>query len=347
MKQIKICDLSRKRVIIISLIILSCLVAIWCHNYYMSPNSQFAKVQEIAAGSRINEPIQPIPLEIKLNNKKVELGAKLFHDRQLSHNNSISCASCHNLNTGGVDRLAHSWGINRAVTARNTPTVFNSEFNFVQGWDGRASTLSELTDRIILDPKVMGSNWQEIISKLVKLPNYVKEFAQIYPDSITAENIKDAISMFERSLSTPNSRFDKFISGQRNALTLEEKLGYKIFKEYGCVTCHQGVNVGGNLFQKFGATENYFVERGNPSVADLGRFNVTKDEADRYVFKVPSLRNIVLTAPYLHNGTASTLKEAIDIMAEYQLGRKLSLRDKDLIIKFLNTLTGEYQGKNL
>lgn len=304
------------------------------------------------------EPIEPIPLHLELNKSKVKLGEKLFHDSRLSGDNTISCASCHNLNTGGTDRLVHSIGIKKQLhfmNLVNSPTVFNSGFNFKQFWNGRAETLEDQVESPLLSEHQMaGNNWSEVVNKLKQFSEYVSWFKQLYSNGITSnnidnniDNIKDAIATFERSLYTPNSRFDRFLRGERNALTEEEKEGYQRFKSYGCVSCHQGMLLGGNMFQSFGLHGNYFADRGNVTKADLGRFNVTGDERDRYVFKVPSLRNVVLTNPYFHDGSAATLEEAIKVMAKYQLGRQLPQTDIALIIKFLNTLTGEYEGKPL
>ena len=321
--------------------------ALW-QQTHLRERSQIAAVDNrVTQVSTINEPIQPINSLVELDQTKVALGDQLFHEPQLSHTNTISCASCHNLSTGGVDRLVRSIGINGVVSSANAPTVFNSGFNFRQDWDGKFETLEEHVNATIGNPKRMASSWDEVIGKLKRSPIYTKAFSQIYEDGITSNNVEDAIAKFERSLITPNSRFDKFLRGDVSAITAEEKEGYRRFKNYGCVSCHQGVNLGGNLFQKFGIMGNYFSDRGKITSSDLGRFNVTGDEEDRYVFKVPSLRNITLTAPYFHDGSAATLEEAIAIMAKYQLGRELSKETIDFIIKFLTTLTGEYQGKPL
>lgn len=295
-----------------------------------------------------NEPIQPITLQLELNESKVKLGDKLFHEPRLSSDNKVSCASCHNLNTGGTDRLVHSIGIQKQLNFINSPTVFNSGFNFKQFWDGRVETLEAQAEQAILSGRLMGKkSWLEVIKKLKQFSKYDFWFRQLYPDGITSDNIKDAIAMFERSLYTPNSRFDQFLNGNQNAITEEEKEGYRRFKSYGCVSCHQGMLLGGNMFQTFGLLGDYFGDRGKVTKVDLGRFNVTGDKHDRYAFKVPSLRNIVLTSPYFHDGSAETLEEAIKVMAKYQLGRQLPQTDITLIIRFLRTLTGEYQGKPL
>jgi cytochrome c peroxidase len=289
------------------------------------------------------EPIAPIPLHADLNERKVALGQRLFQDPRLSHDNTIFCGSCHRLDLGGTDRRPRSIGIGGATGDVNAPTVFNSGFNFRQFWDGRAATLEDQVDGPVNNPKEMGSNWPEVISKLSQDPAYVAAFRELYSDGIQSAHIRDAIATYERSLITPNSRFDKFLRGDARALTPEERAGYSLFKSYGCVACHQGVNVGGNMFQKFGVLADYFADRGHITKADLGRFNVTGLERDRYRFKVPSLRNVALTAPYFHDGSAPTLADAVAIMAKYQLGRALPRADRDRIVAFLYTLTGEYR----
>lgn len=301
------------------------------------------KETEILTQSLTNEPISPIPLEIDLNSGKVELGEKLFSDTKLSQDNKISCATCHSLTLGGVDNLAHSVGIKNQVGGINAPTVFNSGYSFKQFWDGRAETLEDQVDGPTHAPGEMGSSWKEIIEKISASPEYVSEFASLYQDGITNQNIKDAIATFERSLITPNARFDQYLRGNQEILTSEEKEGYRIFKTVGCASCHQGINVGGNLFQEFGVMGNYFNDRGNIKEADLGRYNITKKEYDRYVFKVPSLRNIELTFPYFHDGSTKTLEGAVEVMSKYQLGRKLSQEEIQYVVKFLKSLNGEYK----
>jgi cytochrome c peroxidase len=293
------------------------------------------------------EPIMPLPLTIALNEKKVSLGEKLFDDPQLSGTNLISCSSCHSLSTGGTDRLVHSVGVANRAGSINAPTVFNSGLNSKQFWDGRAESLEAQIDGPTHSFNEMDSSWPEILTKLKLSPEYREAFALLYPEGIRIDTIKDAIATFERSLSTPNSRFDQFLGGNVSALSEEEKDGYRLFKNYGCSSCHQGANVGGNMFEKFGVMGDYFADRGKPTKADLGRFNVTGDETDRHVFKVPGLRNIALTAPYFHDGSAVTLQEAVTIMAKYQLGRRLSSAELQKITSFLKTLSGEYKGRAL
>jgi cytochrome c peroxidase len=293
------------------------------------------------------EPILPLPLRVDLDQRKVDLGRRLFLDPRLSHDNTIFCGSCHRLDMAGTDRRNRSVGIGGAVGDVNAPTVFNSGFNFRQFWDGRAATLEDQIDGPVQNPSEMGSTWAEVVGKLNQDPSYVAPFRELYLDGIQRASIKDAIATFERSLITPNSPFDRFLNGDQTALTAEERAGYQRFKAYGCVSCHQGINVGGNMYQTFGVMADYFADRGHPTKADLGRFNVTGLESDRHKFKVPSLRNVALTAPYFHDGAAATLDQAVDIMAKYQLGRTLPPEDRRLIVRFLHTLTGVYTGRPL
>jgi cytochrome c peroxidase len=294
-----------------------------------------------------NEPIQPIEPLSGLDPRKIELGRKLFHDPRLSHNDQLSCAHCHDLKTGGTDHKARSTGINGAVGNINAPTVLNSGFNFSQFWDGRAATLESQIDGPLQSNIEMGSTWPEVIEKLKHDKEYVQAFQQIYGHEIQSDHVRDAIAEFERSLSTPNSRFDRFLRHDNAALTSREQEGYKLFKSFGCASCHQGVSVGGNMYQKLGVMAPYFTDRGNITKADMGRFNVTGDQRDMYMFKVPSLRNVELTAPYFHDGSAATLPDAVRMMAKYQLGRHLTDQEVELIVEFLKTLTGELNGKAL
>jgi cytochrome c peroxidase len=298
-----------------------------------------------ASVSTFGEPISPIPASVTLEPDKVALGSLLFHDPQLSHDDSVSCATCHSLSTGGVDGLPRSIGIGGQRGGRNAPTVFNSGLNFRQFWDGRAATLEDQIDGPTAQPLEMGSNWPEIIHKLSHAPGLEGKFAALYSDGITQTSIKNAVATFERSLNTPNSRFDRFLLGDATALTTQEIDGYQAFKSFGCVSCHQGANVGGNMYQRLGVMEPLAPDL---SLAfDEGRFSLTGDPADMHVFKVPSLRNVALTAPYFHDGSASTLDSAVLIMGRYQLGRLLTASEVGLLVTFLKTLTGEYEGRPL
>lgn len=287
-------------------------------------------------------PIRPLPEGMAIDARKVALGDRLFHEVRLSRDDTISCASCHDLTQGGDDGQVVSKGVGGAMGTINSPTVLNSGFNFRQFWDGRANSLEEQVDGPLLHPSEMASTWPKVLAMLEKDADYAKAFRDVYPDdAITQDNVKDAIATFERSLVTPNSRFDRWLRGEGDALTADEQQGFHLFVDTGCVTCHQGVNVGGNLFEVLGRSADYFKDRGNEKPADLGRFNVTGNEADKHKFKVPTLRNVELTAPYLHDGSAATLKDAVEVMGQYQIGRELQPHEVDLLVAFLKTLTGE------
>jgi len=281
--------------------------------------------------------ITPIPSDIKLNKEKVLLGKMLFHDTRLSKDDTISCASCHDIPNGGDDSRTFSIGFNNQVGTINSPTILNSSLNFVQFWDGRVNTLEEQAVGPIHNPIEMNSNFVEIISKLKNDDVYKKQFSQIYNTTINKNNIIDAIVEFEKSLTTPNSKFDLYLKGQKDILNEKEKKGYELFQSYGCISCHNGVNLGGNLFQKVGIIDRYFKE----DETNLGRYNITKQNKDKFYFKVPTLRNIELTAPYLHNGSLKDLRSVIEIMIKYQVGAIYEDKDIENIELFLKTLTGE------
>ena len=287
------------------------------------------------------EPIKAIPEEVEVDREKVALGRALFHDPRLSKDNTTACVSCHDLGSGGDDGRKVSIGVEGKPGTINAPTVFNVGLNFKQFWDGRADTLEQQIDGPLQSPLELGSLWPEVVTKLYAHESYPGRFKALYPDGINRKNVKDALAEFMRSLTTPNSRFDQWLKGDDSALSTQEKYGYARFKHYGCVSCHQGANVGGNMFQVFGVLNEYFKLRGDVTDADLGRFNVTGNPADRYAFKVPSLRVAALTAPYLHDGSAATLRDAVDAMFEFQLGREAPDEDKEAIVAFIKSLPGE------
>ena len=301
----------------------------------------------LAVGASAGEPIDPIPQTLSHDPRRAALGAKLFVDKRLSQNNQVACVSCHDLGRGGADSRRFSLGVNQAEGKINAPTVFNSAFNFRQFWDGRASSLHQQVDGPVHDPAEMATDWSSILEKLGKDSVLVASFRKSYAEGLSADTAKDAMVNFQRTLNTPNSRFDRWLRGDAKALTKDEIRGYQLFKSFGCAACHQGVNAGGNMYQTFGVMGDYFSDRGNVTREDLGRFNVTGDPRDKHVFKVPSLRNVALTAPYFHDGSAQTLDQAVAVMFRYQLGRKATEQDRALIIQFLRTLTGEYLGKPL
>ena len=296
-----------------------------------------AMVKPVAAA----EPIKPIPGDTVFQAEKVALGRLLFHDLRLSKDKTVSCASCHDLASGGDDGLPVSIGVGEAAGSINAPTVFNAAFNFKQFWDGRANSLEDQIDGPVQSALEMASLWPDVVAKLYQDDTYPALFDAIYADGINRANVKNSLAEFMRSLTTPNSRFDRWLGGDESALDTQEKRGYALFKHYGCVSCHQGAAVGGNMFQVFGVLNEYFKRRGNITEADMGRFNVTGNEADLHAFKVPSLRMAAHTAPYLHDGSAATLRDAVDIMFEFQLGREAPDEDKDAIVAFIKTLPGE------
>ncbi|MFK5968921.1 MAG: cytochrome-c peroxidase [Candidatus Marithrix sp.] len=290
----------------------------------------------LQAADRSSEMIQAIPANANVDQAKVELGKKLFFEPRLSKSGFLSCNSCHNLSTGGADNLPSSIGHKWQLGPINSPTVLNAKFNLAQFWDGRAKDLKEQAGGPIANPGEMASTHELAIKVLLSIPEYVSLFKAVYGvDTISIDQITDAIAVFEETLVTPNSKFDKWLQGDDNAISTQEKAGYDLFKTKGCITCHNGVGVGGGSYQKFGVVKPY------PDTKTLGRYGVTKQEQDKYFFKVPLLRNIELTAPYFHDASTWDLAEAVNVMAEYQLGIKLSAEENQNIVAFLKTLTGE------
>ena len=296
-----------------------------------------------------NEAIRPVQDSVSVDMRKVILGNLLFHDVRLSSDNTVSCSSCHGLNTGGVDNKAFSEGVGGQHGGVNAPTVFNALYNFVQFWDGRAATLADQAAGPPLNPVEMAcKSFDEICDKLKADAAFSKAFTEVYPDGINEANITNAIQEFEKTLLTPNSRFDKYLKGDMAALTTEELAGYDLFKKYNCATCHVGENMGGQSYELMGIKQDYFADRGTElTVEDNGRFKETKNERDRHRFKVPGLRNVALTAPYFHDATQATLEDAVRAMGKYEVGVDLSQQEVKQIVAFLQTLTGEYQGKLL
>ncbi len=289
------------------------------------------------AAPRTDEPIQPIePAKVK-DAGLVELGKKLYFDPRLSKSGFISCNSCHNLSMGGTDNLKTSIGHNWNKGPINAPTVLNSSLNLAQFWDGRALTLQDQAGGPIANPGEMASTHTLAISVLQSIPAYVAEYKKVFgTDKVSIDGVTKAIAAFEETLVTPNSRFDKWLKGDNKALTKQELAGYELFKDSGCTACHNGAAAGGNTFQKMGVVEPYK----STSTAE-GRVAVTKEEADRFYFKVPTLRNVEMTYPYFHDGEAETMSEAVDTMGRIQLGRKFSAEENASIVAFLKTLTGD------
>lgn len=298
------------------------------------------------SGERSNEPVRPVDQHLVYDEAKAALGFALFHDTRLSVDNTVSCASCHALETAGVDNHQYSHGVNDQLGGVNAPTVFNAVYNFVQFWDGRAATLADQAAGPPLNPVEMASeSFDQIISKLKADKKFVREFNAVYPDGLTAANLTDAIEQFERTLITPNSAFDKWLLGDDSAITAEELEGYELFKKYDCATCHVGPNLGGLSYELMGLRRHYFADRGlELTNEDNGRFKETQLERDRHRFKVPGLRNVEHTWPYYHDGTRETLEEAVSDMGLYQSGVELTEAEVQNITSFLKTLTGEYNG---
>lgn len=288
-----------------------------------------------------DQPISPIPPRLDLDARKVALGRRLFHDPRLSRDDTISCASCHAMALAGADARPVAVGIDGRRNTVNAPTIFNSGFNFRQFWDGRASSLEEQVEGPLHNPLEMATNWREVIAKLERDADYRREFAAIWPDGIRAGHIKAALAEFERGLITPDAPFDRYLRGDHAALSAAAREGWALFRDLGCIACHQGVNIGGNMYANLGVMGDYFADRGRPILrSDLGRYNLTGREEDRHMFKVPSLRNIERTAPYFHDGSIKTLGEAIDTMARYQIGVRLEMKEREALLAFLGSLNG-------
>jgi len=271
----------------------------------------------------------------------VALGRRLFHDQRLSRNGEVACVTCHDVAEGGADTKARSVGVTGKPTLRNSPSVLNSGYSLAQFWDGRAASLEEQVDGPLRHPDEMGGNWHETLKLISQDREYRTAFQQFYEGSVTREAVENAIATYERSLVTTNAPIDRFLMGDKRAITSEQREGYRLFQSYGCVSCHQGRLVGGNLYQLLGVFESYFSSGGKQSEVDFGRYNVTGREEDRFVFKVPSLRNVALTAPYFHDGSVVSLEEAVRLMARFQLGRVLEGRETRALVAFLQSLTGD------
>lgn len=283
------------------------------------------------------EPIQPIKAAKIANPALVELGKKLYFDPRLSKSGFISCNSCHNLSMGGTDNIKTSIGHNWQEGPINAPTVLNSSLNVAQFWDGRAADLKAQAGGPIANPGEMAFTHTLAIDMLKSIPGYVAEFKKAFgSETVDIDKVTKAIAAFEETLVTPNSRFDKWLKGDKKALNADELAGYKLFKDTGCVACHNGPAVGSNSFQKMGQVEAY-----KASSPAEGRVAVTGKDADRFNFKVPTLRNVEMTYPYFHDGAANTLPEAVDTMARIQLGKKFTADENAKVVAFLKTLTGD------
>ncbi len=299
----------------------------------------FVTLLAVAGGTPAarNEPIQPVAPAVIANPAMVELGKQLYFDPRLSKSGFISCNSCHNLSMGGTDNLPTSIGHQWQKGPINAPTVLNSRMNIAQFWDGRAKTLQEQAGGPIANPREMAFSHELAVKVVSSIPGYVEEFQRVYDSpEVTVARMTGAIAAFEETLVTPNARFDEWLNGDMTAITSAELSGYQLFKASGCVMCHNGPAVGSASFQKMGLVQPYATA--NPAE---GRVAVTRNEADRFSFKVPTLRNVELTYPYFHDGAAATLHDAVDVMGRVQLGRRFTNEDNATIVAFLRTLTGD------
>ncbi|WP_331775649.1 cytochrome-c peroxidase [Sulfurospirillum sp. 1612] len=280
------------------------------------------------------QPITPIPRNNTIDNaQKIRLGKQLFFDQSLSKNNQISCASCHRHQYATADNRRNSPYSDNKTNPINTPTLYNSKYNFTQFYDGRASTLEEAITLMIEQNDTMQSNISDLAKKLNHTA-YKKRFEAIYHDRVKPKYISNAIAAYIKTLNTPNAPFDKYLRGDDTALSASQKRGYFLFQSKGCIICHNGVNLGGNLFAKFGEIK--------PLLSDyLGRYNITKDPHDKYFYKVPTLRNISKTAPYMHDGRFYSLRDVVQFMLQYQLDAYGNRQDIDDIVDFLHALDGE------
>lgn len=289
------------------------------------------------ADTAASEPILPVQPAKITDASKVKLGKQLFFDPRLSKSGFISCNSCHNLSMGGSDNLPTSVGHNWHQGPINSPTVLNSSMSIAQFWDGRAANLQEQAGGPIANPGEMGFTHDLAVEVLRSIPQYRASFKRVYgDDGIKFEDVTNAIAAFEETLVTPNAPFDRWLLGDKKAISPTALQGYQLFKSIGCVGCHNGQAVGGSSFQKMGMVEPYATKNPAQGVAGL-----TGKDADRMMFKVPTLRNVALTYPYFHDGAYWKLEEAVDVMSRLQLGRKLSTDEVNQIVAFLDTLTGD------
>lgn len=301
-----------------------------------------AKSELLEKAQSLFKPISSVKLD-DISENKIELGKMLYFDTRLSKDGNISCNSCHNLETFGVDNLPTSPGDTKEFGARNSPSVIYASLHTMQFWDGRAKDVEEQAEGPILNPVEHAIPSAEFLeNRLREVPEYQKLFKEVYPNEkepITFKNIAKSIAAFERKLN-PSSRFDKYLEGDESVLNAQEKEGLQDFINTGCISCHSGVTFGGNLYQKFGLYGNYW-EYTKSAKIDNGVYDLTKKESDKFFFKVPALRNVEKTAPYFHDGSVDDLEEAVKIMAKLQLNKELTDKESKSIVSFLKTLTAD------
>lgn len=283
----------------------------------------------------------PLEAASSLDADKVALGRMLFGDSILSRTRAIACTSCHDLARGGTVPLSRAIAEDGREHGFNAPTIFNVAANYLLGWRGKQTSLEAVSEKVLLDGRLMAADWELLTARLEQSRSYVSWFRRIYGRKADRASLLDALVTFQRSLLTPNSRFDRYLRGDGSALTPGEREGLKLFMSYGCASCHQGVNLGGNMRQRFGIFPEPDGPPESPSKA------APPDASEQNLFRVPSLRNVAVTAPYFHDGGVASLSEAVSIMGRRQLGQTLSASDTDAIVSFLKTLTGEYDGREL
>jgi len=307
-----------------------------------------AQVTEQPLPAQAKQLFAPLPanmgtVEFPIDTARVALGKKLFFDPRLSLDGSISCASCHLPELYGTDGLPKSFGFAHRLNARNAPTVFNAALQFKAHWLGDRANVEEQAMKSLTGPASFGNpDAAAVLRKINGLPGYAAAFKLAFPNDpepVKPENWGIAIGAYERTLVTP-SAFDAYLHGDTQALTAQAQQGLKTFIDIGCAACHNGVAVGGAMFQKFGIFKDYWLETGSQAI-DAGRFNETKVPADKYLFKVPSLRNVAMTSPYFHDGSVQTLPQAVRIMAKLQLNKELTDQETQDLLAFLNSLTGK------
>jgi len=325
---------------IIALLLLSA-IALWpaVNNGSQTPSLDNSLLTESYLGDG-TPAILPIPQRVDVDPSVAELGKRLFSDPGLS-GNGFSCATCHSVKNYGVDGLQLSIKTGGGFDVMNTPSVLNSGFNAFQLWNGKANSLEQQVDGVINNPLHMDSSWDHVINYLQRDPDYTRAFSEIYPEGINQHSVSHAISTYERSLVTPDSALDRYLRGEKQALTERQKKGLELFQQYGCISCHQGINLGGNLFARFGIYEGGHEHETTLTDFDFGRYAYSGDPRDKYVFRVPSLRNVAETAPYFHDGSTRSLDDAVRKMARIQLNLDLPEEDVELIKEFLHSLTGK------
>lgn len=290
--------------------------------------------------SNSSRAILPLPHTVELDPNKVALGRRLYFDQRLSGDHTVACADCHSLEKGGADGKAKTKLPGRGFTAVNVPTTFNVAFDFRFAWSGKWLDVAQQIDAAIASPDAMQGSWTQAVETLRNEESYEKQFSSIYQEGMTEQSMRDALATYTLALITPGSAFDLFLEGT-GTLSDDAQRGYAMFRDFGCISCHQGINIGGNMFQRFGVMRDYFADRGDIQDADLGLYNTTKDPRDKHVFRVPSLRNVALTAPYFHDGSTANLVEAVQTMARYQLGRTLTDAQSADLVAFLDSLSGQ------